>query len=191
MSPTYDLPVFRDSLRRNEAVSITGPDSSKTAAVLFATKDGGVTWKADRFLNGLDPGAFGERIASTVTDSTWIVPVAPSASKPKKLRQILHGSNVEADVDMQKLGDAPSSFVDPTQGWVATSKGLFSTTDGGQTWKEITPRVSGNPTRPGTLRMMRQEISSPMSKISRGSQPLVSLTTRGISHNIWDLMNMP
>lgn len=142
LTSTYDLPVFRDSQRGYEAVSFTGPDGTKPAAVLFTTEDGGATWKVDCVLKGLAPGAFGQRIVSTIAESTWTIPVAPPGSMPR-LFKIPSGSSVLAQADMRKLGDAESSFISSTQGWVNTSEGLFSTTDGGQTWKDITPRAPG------------------------------------------------
>jgi len=40
--------------------------------VLFATEDGGVTWKPDRILTGLHDASQESTVHSVVVDSTWI-----------------------------------------------------------------------------------------------------------------------
>ena len=57
---SYDLPTFKDP--KHGYVSVTYPG----VTVLFATDDGGVTWKPDRVVEGRPIGA------SAVVDSNWI-----------------------------------------------------------------------------------------------------------------------
>jgi photosystem II stability/assembly factor-like uncharacterized protein len=136
--PAYDLPIFEDNLHGHVAVTYSG--NSQAAAVLFATEDGGLTWKADGILTNVDGASIGQMVTSTVADSTWIIPVTLKRSQPT-LIQIPHGGRVVADGKTGKLGNTTISFFSPTRGWVWLT-GLLSTTDGGATWRTITPMAS-------------------------------------------------
>jgi photosystem II stability/assembly factor-like uncharacterized protein len=133
------LPVFEDDLHGYEAVSYSGPKGTASAAVLFETKDGGRTWKPDRILSNL---AEGEVVATTVVDSTWVLPVAQQGVQPTLVR--LHPNQRKTAPAHKGSGDfrrCRPSFVTPDQGWLTCSGALSSTADGGATWTTITPRT--------------------------------------------------
>lgn len=131
----YDLPVFKDPQHGN--VSVTYPG----VVVLFATNDGGLTWKADRILTGLHEHSMGSKVASAVADSTWITGTAPGKKMPH-LRKLDAGANV-TDTTMpapEASGILQMSFVSPSRGWLLTSETtLLSTNDGGASWTDISP----------------------------------------------------
>lgn len=142
--PAYDLPVFEDSKHGFVAVTYTGGSGVKSAAVLFATVDGGRTWTADRILKNLaEPGMVGDKPQSTMGGSTWITAVAPDGNLI--LSNLDPGVRVSADTsagaDRWDRGRPRKlSFVSPTQGWLLKLNGeLLSTMDGGVTWTTLTP----------------------------------------------------
>jgi hypothetical protein len=146
----YDLPVFEDPKHGFIAVTYTHGDVS-SAAVLFATADGGRTWHPDRILRNLEGGTWGETVQSAVADSTWITAASFKDHGHPKLNTLSRGTRVNANIydahqlgfDAHQLGEWGThllSFVSPKQGWVIVGDGyLMSTTDGGATWTNITP----------------------------------------------------
>jgi photosystem II stability/assembly factor-like uncharacterized protein len=132
---TYDLPTFRDA--NHGYLSVTYPG----LAVLFETKDDGITWRADRLVTGLPPHQSDARVESAVADSTWIIPQAHRNEMPtlSKLTSgaVVDGSAMRPPAESGILG---TSFINAKEGWVFTSYGrLVATTDGGATWTDITP----------------------------------------------------
>jgi photosystem II stability/assembly factor-like uncharacterized protein len=141
--PTSDVPVFEDDKHGFVAVTYTGGYGDKAAAVLFATEDGGLTWKPDRILVNLEEGSVGERLPTTVADSTWIT-ARVSAHRPT-LTALSAGARMRATIDPVSLFSgyfqvSQLSFATPRQGWIRDNGGnLLSTTDGGATWADISP----------------------------------------------------
>lgn len=140
--PTCGLPVFTSSLNGYEEVMYTGGNGDKSAAVLFATGDGGRTWKPDRILSNLAESSAGSSVESAVAGSTWVVPFAASGQPPTLLK--LH-PNDRTEAPAHKSGGdfrrCSLSFLTPDEGWLNCSGKLSSTADGGATLTEITPRV--------------------------------------------------
>ncbi len=142
--PTSDLPVFEDDKHGFVAVTYSGGYGNKSAAVLFATDDGGRTWKPDRILANLEEENTGQRLPSTVADSTWITGSRVSAHPPT-LTALSAGARVRATVDPVSHRSGyfqvrQLSFATPSRGWVIVGDGgLLSTTDGGTTWTTLTP----------------------------------------------------
>jgi len=137
--PLYSLPVFMNEHSGYEVVNYRGPLGSKSAAALFATRDGGHTWNPDRVLSNLDEGS---RVESTVTEGTWIIPLASRGGQPSLVR--LHPKEQPAapvDEHSGKPGGCRPSFVNPDEGWLSCQGILFSTADSGTTWTVITPRA--------------------------------------------------
>jgi photosystem II stability/assembly factor-like uncharacterized protein len=131
---TYDLPTFEDP--KHGYICVTYPG----VVVLFATADGGVTWKPDRVLTGLQEHSEGEKVESAVADSTWITARVPKNGLPQ-LTKLGPGASV-TDTTMpapEESGVSQMSFATPSQGWVLNGVKLLSTNDGGATWTDITP----------------------------------------------------
>lgn len=130
-------------------VTATYPGHSpvKSAAVLFKTIDGGITWKPDRMLRGLPEGTLGWKVSSAVADSSWVIAKAPNGKPPTLINLDKYGpvntGNVASDcaTGMACLTNSQISFVTPMIGWRIEAGGghLLSTTDGGATWNTITP----------------------------------------------------
>jgi photosystem II stability/assembly factor-like uncharacterized protein len=136
----YDLPMFQDPSHGffEEDCKSYETDVARTT-VLFATTDGGRTWKADRTLRNFA----GSCNSSTVVDSVWLAPV-----KQRGHLVLLHikaGATLDAGKDNgSNSDDSPLcgtrlSFVTPAQGWMVADGVLSSTIDGGRTWTTITP----------------------------------------------------
>ncbi len=136
--PSYTLPIFEDSLHGYEAATYQDFGEKKSSCVLFATEDGGRTWRKDRILSNLIAG---EKVASTVAGSTWILPFAPTGSQPALVK--LRPNQEKAAAIHNSSGDFNScklSFLTPNEGWMNCSGTLSSTIDGGASWTAITPR---------------------------------------------------
>jgi len=131
----YDLPTFQDP--KHGYVCVTYPG----VVVLFATEDGGVTWKPDRILTGLHEASQGAVVVSAMAGSTWITGRAPKGAMPQ-LTKLGPGASA-TDTTMpapEESGISQMNFVTASQGWVVTFESkLLSTNDGGATWTDITP----------------------------------------------------
>src|SRR5208283_3956591 len=115
----------------------------KLAMVLFATEDGGRTWKPDRMVANLDDtDARNQYHSSAVVGSDWIF--AASDHDPV-LTKVGPGTKIDASTDT--AASRPHyknirqiSFATPTQAWAIVGDGeLMSTVDGGATWTTLTP----------------------------------------------------
>ncbi|MFZ0244901.1 WD40/YVTN/BNR-like repeat-containing protein [Candidatus Binatus sp.] len=125
----YDLPTFDDP--KHGHVSVTYPG----VTVLFATDDGGVTWKPEKVVEGRPIGA------SAVVDSNWITVRVAKDGMPR-LANVAPAATTETGAPSSPE-DRPADeidFVTASQGWVVTLYGkLLATNDGGATWTDITP----------------------------------------------------
>jgi len=153
----YELPTFRD--REHGLLPVTYKAISGTrldgSAVLFATGDGGRTWKPDRILvsepnvmiNCGNPSTACS-VSSVVADSTWMV-VNHSYNAPPSFITLGAGARVDsgnvANGVFWPLMDRSGlllDFVTPTLGWISWDGKLLSTTDGGVTWTPITLKLN-------------------------------------------------
>ena len=143
----YGLPVFESErhgflLAQYQVGPLTGPDLA--TLVLFATDDGGKTWRQDRTLSRLP-----DIHSSDVADSVLIA----THSEQKKEGQ---NGTVTTALSLFTLGPDRSvvrntsevssqgaatqlSFVGRDQGWANLSDRLFATRDAGKTWVDVTP----------------------------------------------------
>ncbi len=141
--PIYNLPIFQDG--KHGYLQVAYSDVSNTASVLFATENGGQTWKPARIL----PEIGG---ASTIVNSAWIAASFSNHNRALTLTNaFLNGAGgeaggVSADVsnfaglhDVGGLhGGEEISFVERAHGWLLAGK-LLSTSDGGVSWTDVTP----------------------------------------------------
>jgi photosystem II stability/assembly factor-like uncharacterized protein len=139
---TADAPVFEDN--KHGFVAVTYAGDHQSAAVLFATDDGGHSWKLDRILSGLEETSVARRVQSAVVGDTWLI--AKVSDHRPTLTALRAGARMRATIDPASHSSGyfdanQMSFVTPTRGWVLVDIGeLFSTTDGGASWTDITPK---------------------------------------------------
>ncbi len=137
----YDLPKFSDERHGYLQVSYLHYDASDhVSESLFATDDGGRSWKLDRLAKNTSDQ--GQPSSSVVVDSSWIL-VGVSDHVPKAT-EVHQGETIDASAQAipakNSHGVDAISFASASQGWVVVGDGqLLSTTDGGQTWADITP----------------------------------------------------
>lgn len=123
--------------------------SKGTALILYTTDDAGRTWRRDRTLTDSDVGSLDHvKDMITVAGADESVMIAAMNDKLPKRRLTLvtvgrKGKVVREDSmiplrEHDYLGQF--SFADRTNGWAFTGLGsLWSTTDGGATWRDISP----------------------------------------------------
>jgi photosystem II stability/assembly factor-like uncharacterized protein len=143
---TYDLPTFENSEHGFLSVTYTGGLGKKAIAVLYATQDGGLTWKSDSTLRNLASMPIGSGVSSTVVGSKWITATELSGGNGNpKITPIASGGTLAASYHSESgyYGAHQLSFITPSLGWVLVSENrLLSTSDGGVTWTELNPRPS-------------------------------------------------
>ena len=137
--PTNSLPEFTTTRDGYEVVNYRGPLGSKSAAVVFATHNGGRSWSFDRLVSDLDED---EKLDSGVAESAWIIPFSYDGSTPW-LFNVSSNDRKAAPVSEtgHHLRSCKASFLTINEGWVYCLGTLYSTTDGGSTWSNITPRA--------------------------------------------------
>jgi photosystem II stability/assembly factor-like uncharacterized protein len=140
--PAYDLPVFEGTKRGFVAVTYTG-DGVNSAAVLFATEDGGRTWRPDRIVKKLGSDSPGQTLQSAMAGSAWVTAIASDGLMLSTLGPRARVNAARAD--WRSFRPLQLSMISPTHGWLLTSNGkLLSTTNGGATWTTITPGPQPN-----------------------------------------------
>ena len=147
----YDLPIFQNSRQGFLPVTYLR-DLYVSTLVLFATNNGGSTWKADRIMPDLKniaymyPSALADSILislvpSETEHSLTLIKVLPNG---KTITTTANALNIKGNLTKGSL--YPSkwwklSFITPDQGWVSTNTNqLLLTNDGGKTWTVITPQ---------------------------------------------------
>lgn len=141
-SPLYseflEMPVFKDEQNGYLAVNYYGPGYSSPTLLVYSTKSGGKSW---RLLKSL-PVSTGTHAA--LVDSVVILPTNSGASKPSTESVSLRNESQPAQkvTSQDESGILAFSFLDEKNGWafkVSRPSGLFSTADGGATWRNISP----------------------------------------------------
>lgn len=138
--PIYEQPpIFTDSKHGYLPVTFAGVGGDGTILALFASNDGGYTWRHER--STVDSTETTEALPSAVANTIFIT---ASISKRGRLKLANIGpegktKQYEATIAQHDSAVLRLSFLDDTQGWVLTSTGLLSTTNGGASWIDITP----------------------------------------------------
>lgn len=135
--PTYGNPTCVDSKRGFLPVTFSGSEHG-SAFVLFATNDGGMTWRPDRVLPNMADASPGHTIPSAVAESVLLV--ATWSGGKASLESVPPGGEVKRTTLLGPAKDASDlSFIDPLHGWAITANGVYFTGDGGTSWTDITP----------------------------------------------------
>jgi len=136
----YSAPEFSGQKHGLVAVTL----SSQGAMVLFATNDGGRSWKPSSTIKDPAVKQYQVPVPSTFADSAWLVAkVDHSSLAVTKHHFGLGGTAVETRTAAVQKSPFPTSVLDISfttydQGWVLADR-LYATEDGGRTWQDITP----------------------------------------------------
>jgi hypothetical protein len=162
--PSYSLPEFEDSNRGFLTVTFWGPHTRSVLA-LFATDDGGRSWKLAKVLPWLKETSGGQVVSSAVADSMWITAAISKQALSLNTAALGGKDGVNSiHADIRSIVEPTSgqlklvlgsdvddlSFISRVQGWVMVSSSpcadgmdgcrqLLSTSDSGATWVNITP----------------------------------------------------
>ena len=176
--PAYDLPIFEGSKRGFVAVTYSGGYGISSAAVLFATVDGGRTWNLDRILKDLEPDNGGHTLLSSLAGSTWITAVAPD--RQTILSTLGPGARINANISAGterwlRFQPRKLSMVSPRLGWILAADGeLLSTTDGGATWITLSPGPQPHVIQPHGSFVPRQSMRSSTAAAPSANPPSVN-----------------
>ena len=166
----YELPTFTDSEHGFLPATYSAPLWAKYSsgckcrtfhvrAVLFATSDGGRSWKPDRMLFSCPeahPACISCTVLSAVEGSTWIL-VNHSNTDFPSFSTLATGARVDisqGDAQTANTSDSGNGvfwevtrnqagtldLATPSMGWIMWNGELLSTTNGGGTLTEITPK---------------------------------------------------
>lgn len=109
-----------------------------SALVLFQTGDGGNNWQPMQVLPNLDETSPGQIVPAVVAGSTLVAAIRSASAI--KLAVVGTGGETR-QTPLKGVKVLPSlSFADVLHGWVATDTGILSTSDGGVSWVEISPK---------------------------------------------------
>jgi probable HAF family extracellular repeat protein len=197
---SYDLPVFVNEHRgfisvRYAVGPLMGPDLSTLA--LFATDDGGLTWRQDRVLPRLPDIYSSDLVGSSLiaAHSEQVKATrntVPTTATKLSLYTLGPGQSVTSNTsEISSQGAVTQlSFVGSDRGWANLLDGLFSTGDAGKTWMDITP---GGP--PPRLTPLPQASSRRVHLQGNDAPPFLSITSSSntalSSHLAFDATNVP
>jgi photosystem II stability/assembly factor-like uncharacterized protein len=160
----YNLPTFTDSRHGFLPVTYQGESGINCKqknyhAVLFATDDGGKTWKPDRMMistlvYGMPmpaattfPRCTTCTLQSAVVGSTWLLAPYSEFGPPSRFITLKSGTTFDASNEtytafwsIDSDADLSFDFTTPSNGWLAWHQQLLSTTDTGGTWTPIGPK---------------------------------------------------
>ena len=153
----YGEVQFTDPKRGFIPVTLTeateAEKSRGTALVLFATDDGGDTWKIDRVVsdrsfaaNGAPLARFGPTsLTPTAGGQTVLIASFNEGTSGRlTLKAVGHDGKASVSSSEHVLGDhewpVGVSFVTTTSGWLRTSDGrVLATDNSGAIWKDVSP----------------------------------------------------
>jgi photosystem II stability/assembly factor-like uncharacterized protein len=135
-----DLPVFKDSQHGSLLVRYPGSPGGTPKFVVYATHSGGTSWQPLKTLSVPADTQF------ALIDSTLILPTnsVPGKFSTESVSLTDQAQPAKPASSQNVSGIQAFSFADVRNGWALTRCGLYATTDGGATWKNI----SSPPTTP-------------------------------------------
>jgi photosystem II stability/assembly factor-like uncharacterized protein len=131
----FGLPIFKDSRNGYVAVDYAAAEGTPWKLVVYATYSGGSSWQPVKTLSIPDYVPF------ALIDSTLIFPTNSVLGKfSTESVSLTNQAQPAKPVTPQNVsGIEMFSFLDARNGWARTRCGLYSTADGGATWKNISP----------------------------------------------------
>jgi photosystem II stability/assembly factor-like uncharacterized protein len=137
-------PLFTDPQHAYVAARYDGNRGAPSRLIVFTTADAGRTWKPVRILQDSWEGGV---LPVALADSTLVVPSGFSVKAVHVATVHLKG-NLTSSVVVSHKGLYGMTFVDAAHGLVYTESGLLYTSDGGSTWRNVTPWPMPKPSPP-------------------------------------------
>jgi photosystem II stability/assembly factor-like uncharacterized protein len=141
--PTYQLPVFHSAKRGYVSVFYSGGEGDGSALVLFETTDGGLRWRPLGTLTYAEDGTMGQVVPAANADSE-LLSARVSRSGQLVLKTVRPGraaSETTGAAHAIRQTVSELSFQGGQTGWAMMVGGaLYSTSDRGATWTDITPK---------------------------------------------------
>lgn len=148
--PTYGLPEFENGQDGFLPVTFSGTAGVRSVLAMFATSDGGKTWIPDAVVPTLTETSQGQRLPTSIVNSTLIT--GNASDQTLTLTKATHGgaAAASAGIKLRQAAVAELSFVDSMKGWAVLGyhgamHKLLATSDGGDTWTDITPQAPKRP----------------------------------------------
>lgn len=138
--PIYGLPEFKDEKVGYLPVTYESSMSSAVPVALFRTSDEGNTWQPISVSSALPDAHPWTPYPSAIVNGALLL--ATLSGDRISLIQVFAGSQ---PITHSGTYPVPASAVDkltfvaPDKGWVLTNHSILSTSDGGSTWKDVTP----------------------------------------------------
>jgi uncharacterized protein YkwD/photosystem II stability/assembly factor-like uncharacterized protein len=133
------LPVFKYPLHAFTAVYYIGAPGVQPKLVVYATDDGGKTWRPVKVVGEAEESGALTFMPFAITDSLLAISTGTDARHPRVTMIHLSGE-LSAPTEFSVKGSTQLSFLDGTHGTALSSDGnLLRTSDGGSTWKDVTP----------------------------------------------------
>jgi photosystem II stability/assembly factor-like uncharacterized protein len=142
---TYDLPTFESEQQGFLPVTYAGAEGSGLSLVLFASVDGGKSWKPDQTLPKLPEIYDGVPFPSAIADSRLITSLV-SDQTHLMLNMTQPGGNISSATanTAEHLSSVDQlSFIHVGRGWIVADGKLLSTNDAGLHWRNATPSAAG------------------------------------------------
>lgn len=141
--PAYTLPVFHGPRTALLPITFWAPESKSPALVVFRSGNGGRTWKAVRILPNRPEGAhygWGAALPVGVVGAAVITGEVSSGKITLRTSTTAGGRRIGSSVAVRR-GSVVSDVYFRTleRGWLLAGGNLYSTSDGGSTWANITP----------------------------------------------------
>jgi len=155
----FQTPTFMNGSQGVLPAVLLDANKQPVAIGFYTTHDSGRTWAIASRMPNPDPSAGVPAILEAINVEDWIVALAPSpvAGVTGLFRQLRvshdHGTAWANPSVRLPAGTRDLSFVDHVVGWATISEvgcrayktdcyentGLFATTDGGQSWRQLAP----------------------------------------------------
>ena len=128
-------PLFVDAQHAYVAARYQGLGGAPSRLVVFATADAGKTWKPAKVLDDVWKGGI---LDVALADSILIVP-SSSSMKAIHVATVHLKGDLTSSVVVSGKGLYGLTFADAAHGLALAESGLLYTSDGGATWKNVTP----------------------------------------------------
>ncbi|HEX6770960.1 MAG TPA: hypothetical protein VF126_02970 [Acidobacteriaceae bacterium] len=130
--PIPEMPQFQSESKGYLVVTFVGAFSVPPVIVVYSTDSGGKDWHLFKTITVSRDTAF------ALVDSTSIF-VTPSEPEALTTQQVSLTDRSPLKLAPSLRGVSELSFVDKRTGWAKTLNAVCATSDGGITWKKITP----------------------------------------------------